>query len=200
MRKSSPNLPRRNPRAAAAAGWLLAGLVFAGIFLAGSGGSLRAEEEKPAATASAANTNTNTTATEPAAAPATVPEEASLGRVKDFFVPDYFDPPDQNKIKSLLRGAEARPQPNARVYIKEAQLETYRLDGKAEMIVRAPECIYNQATQTASSTNRIEARSGDGRLFIEGEGFNWEQTNSVFTISNRVHTIIRSEPEKTTVP
>jgi hypothetical protein len=161
-------------------------LLLAGIVLMASRGNLSAEEENE----------------KPAAAPekAVVPDQASLGRVKDFFVPDYYDPPNQNKMKSLLRGAEAQPQPDARVLIKEAQLETYRLDGRAEMVVRTPECTYNQAAQTASSTNRIEARSGDGKLFIEGEGFNWEQTNSVFTISNRVHTIIRSEPDKFALP
>jgi hypothetical protein len=117
--------------------------------------------------------------------------EPSFGRVKDFFVPDYYDPPNQNQMKSLLRGAEAQPQANGRVLIKELQLETYREDGKTEMIVRAQECTYDQGKQTASSASRIEARSGDGKLTIEGEGFLWQQTNSLFTISNRVHTTIR---------
>jgi hypothetical protein len=129
-----------------------------------------------------------------------LPDQASLGQVKDFFVPDYYDPPNQNQMKSLLRGAEAQPQPDRRVLIKELQLETYAPDGKPTMIVRAPDCIYDVANQTASSTNHIEARTADGKLFIEGDGFHWEQTNAIFTISNRVHTTIRQEPKIPAVP
>ena len=114
----------------------------------------------------------------------------TFGRVKNFSVPDYFDPPNQNQMKSLLRGQEAQPQPNGRVFIRGLQVETYRLDGSTDIIVRAPECLYDSVEQTATSATRIEARSGDGKLFIEGEGFRWQQTNSTFTISNRVHTII----------
>lgn len=114
----------------------------------------------------------------------------TFGRVKNFSVPDYFDPPNQNQMKSLLRGQEAQPQPNGRVFIRGLQVETYRLDGSTDITVRAPECLYDSVEQTATSASRIEARSGDGRLFIEGEGFRWQQANSTFTISNRVHTLI----------
>ena len=114
----------------------------------------------------------------------------TFGRVKDFSVPDYFESPNQNQMKSLLRGQEAQPQANGRVFIRGLQVETFRLDGSIDITVRAPECLYNSVEQTATSAGRIEARSGDGRLFIEGEGFRWQQTDSTFTISNRVHTII----------
>ena len=129
------------------------------------------------------------TATPPAAA-----EAANFGRVKDFYVPDYYEAPHQNQMKSLLRGAEAEPQPNGRVLIHELLVETYNLDGTTELVVRAPECTYNSVTQTASSAGRIEARSGDGKMLIRGGGFLWQQTNSLFTISNRVHTVIRQAP------
>lgn len=126
---------------------------------------------------------TNAPADEVVATPA-------FGRVKNFSVPDYYEAPNQNQMKSLLRGGEAEPQPNGRVLIRDLQVETYRLDGTTDLTVRAPECLYDAAAQTASSASRIEARSGDGKLFIEGEGFRWQQTDSTFTISNRVHTII----------
>jgi hypothetical protein len=124
----------------------------------------------------------------PAANPVNTP---AFGRVKNFFVPDYYEAPNQNQMKSLLRGAEAEPQPNGRVLIHELQVETYGPDGAIELTVHAPECLYNSVTQTASSASHIEAQSGDGKMFIEGEGFLWEQANSRFTISNRVHTTIR---------
>ena len=122
-----------------------------------------------------------------------VVEQPTLGQVKNFAVPDYYDPPNQDQMKSLLRGAEAQPQPNGRVLIKDLQLETYNTNGSTAMIVRAPDCTYDQINQTATSSNRIEASSGDGKLHIEGEGFRWEQAGSMFTISNSVHTTIRRE-------
>lgn len=152
------------------------------VLLGGPGGSLFAQETNaPAATAPPA-------------------EAANFGRVKDFYVPDYYEAPHQNQMKSLLRGAEAEPQPNGRVLIHELLVETYNLDGTTELVVRAPECVYNSVTQTASSTGRIEARSGDGKMLIRGEGFLWQQTNSLFTISNRVHTIIRHSPDIASQP
>jgi hypothetical protein len=136
---------------------------------------------------------TNAPATNAAAAASLSP---AFGQVKNFFVPDYYDPPNQNQMKSLLRGAEAEPQPNGCVLIHELQLETYGIDGRLQMSVHAPVCSYNSATQSASSASHIEARSGDGHLLIEGEGFLWLQTNSTFTVSNRVHTIIRQGSDK----
>jgi hypothetical protein len=115
----------------------------------------------------------------------------SFGRVKDFYVPDYYESPNQNQMKSLLRGDEAEPQPNGRVLIRELRVETYRLDGTTDLTVRAPECLYDASAQVASSAGRFEARSGDGKLFVEGEGFRWQQADSTFTISNRVHTIVQ---------
>jgi hypothetical protein len=147
----------------------------------------------PAADASATNAPSSSGTN---AAPASMSMTPSFGQVKNFFVPDYYDPPNQNQMKSLLRGAEAEPQPNGSVLIHELQLETYGTDGKLQMSVHSPVCSYNSATQTASSASHIEARSGDGHLLIEGEGFLWLQTNSTFTVSNRVHTIIRQESDK----
>jgi hypothetical protein len=114
---------------------------------------------------------------------------ASFGRVKNFSVPDYFEPPNQNQMKSLLRGAEAAPQPDGRVLIRDLHVETYRPDGATEFVIRAPECLYDAAAQVASSASRFEARTGDG-IVIRGEGFRWQQTGSTFNISNRVHTVI----------
>jgi len=42
-----------------------------------------------------------------------------------------------------------------------------------------------------SSAGRIEARTGDGRMHIEGDGFLLTITNKSLTISNNVRTVIR---------
>jgi hypothetical protein len=41
------------------------------------------------------------------------------------------------------------------------------------------------------SAGHFEAKSPDGKYDVEGEGFLWQQTNSVLIISNRVRTTIR---------
>jgi hypothetical protein len=171
------------------------------LWLALAAASLAAALPAPAQATNPPAADTSATNTPAASGTNAAPAQGmsmtpSFGQVKNFFVPDYYDPPNQNQMKSLLRGAEAEPQPNGNVLIHELQLETYSTDGKLQMSVHAPVCSYNSATQTASSASHIEARSGDGHLLIEGEGFLWLQTNSTFTISNRVHTIIRQEPDK----
>jgi len=124
----------------------------------------------------------------------------SFGRVKNFFVPDYYESPNQNQMKSLLRGAEAEPQTNGSVLIRELQVETYAVSGTVEMTARAPECVYNATEQTANSASHIEVRTGDGGMLVKGEGFLWHNADSTFTISNRVHTIIRQTPAKVPAP
>lgn len=118
-----------------------------------------------------------------------------VGHVKDFFVPDFYPPPHQNQMKSLLRGAEAEPQPNRCVRIRDLTVETFKVDGKPEMNVHAPECLYNSLDQTASSAGWVTIRSSDGQLLVEGEGFYWRNTNSTFILSNRVHTLIKPLPK-----
>ncbi|HTJ00767.1 MAG TPA: LptA/OstA family protein [Dongiaceae bacterium] len=118
----------------------------------------------------------------------------AFGRVKGFSAPDYYDPPYQNQIRSLLRGAEAEPQTNGQVLVRGLQLETYATNGPLQLTVSAPACLFDPKDKSASSTGHIEARSGDQRLFVSGEGFQWLPTNSLFIISNRVHTTLRRLP------
>ncbi len=132
-----------------------------------------------------AETNAPVAAAETAAMPV-----ASFGVVKKFMVPDYYPAPNQNQMKSLLRGEEAEPQTNGCVLIRELQVETYTPEGKLELTVHAPECLYKAEDQTASSASHIEVRSGDSKLLVEGEGFLWHNGDSTFAISNRVHTVI----------
>jgi hypothetical protein len=146
---------------------------------------------------SAEETNAPVAAAATAGPTAAAMPVASFGVVKKFMVPDYYPAPNQNQMKSLLRGEEAEPQTNGCVLIRELQVETYTPDGKIELTVHAPECLYKAEDQTASSASHIEVRSGDSKLLVEGEGFLWHNGDSTFAISNRVHTVIRPAAEKT---
>jgi len=115
----------------------------------------------------------------------------NFGRVKDFMVPDYFDPPHENQLRSRLNGTEAQPLPGGRFLIKQIKLESFRLDGFCEFRVTAPECIYDHTRREASSAREVHLESGDGQLVVDGRGFLWQQTNSLVVISNDQRTIIR---------
>jgi len=119
-----------------------------------------------------------------------------FGRIRNFSVPEYYAPPNQNQVKSLISGAEAEPQPESRFLIKELKAETFRENGEPSIVISAPECIYDSPKREASSAGRLQMQSSDDRLFLEGEGFLWRQDDSTLIISNRGHTMIRQQPRK----
>jgi len=110
----------------------------------------------------------------------------------NFTSVEYFEPPDQQQMKSRLSGAEAHPQPGGLLVIQPLKLETFTVDGKPELIVRAPECVYDTFNHMASSPGHLKAQTGDGKFRVEGDGFVWRQSDSFLTISNNVHTVIEN--------
>ena len=116
----------------------------------------------------------------------------------DFTSVEYFASPRQQQIKSRLSGAEAQPQAGGLLIIKELKLETFDVDGNAEFIVEAPECVYDTQKDAASSSGHLKLRTGDGKFHVEGEGFLWRQNDSFLTISNEVHTVIETGPAEKT--
>lgn len=113
--------------------------------------------------------------------------------VKNFAVPENFGPPHETRVKSLLEGAEAEPQSSSRqILIRGLKWQTFNETGETQLVVQAPHCVFDTEQRTVFSDSRLEAHSGDGRFFFEGEGFLLQQTNSTLTISNRVHTIIKN--------
>ena len=103
---------------------------------------------------------------------------------------EYYEPPHQQQVKSILSGAEAPPQPGGLLIIKQLKLRTFGVDGTPEKVVTAPECIYDTLGATASSAGPLQLQNVDGKFLVEGEGFLWRQTNSLLTISNNVRTLI----------
>lgn len=118
----------------------------------------------------------------------------AFGRVKHFMVPEYFDPPRENVLKSRLTGGEAEPQPGGSFLLREVKAETFREDGELDLVLAAPECVYESKARIIRSAGWLRAASGDGRLAMEGEGFLWQQATGKLIISNRVHTVIQQPP------
>lgn len=118
-------------------------------------------------------------------------QQFPLGQFRDFSLPEYYDMPHEKQMKSLLQGEEAHPLGEGKVLIKKLRLETFREDGTGEFILRADDCLYDSEKRSAASPGPLEMKTADGRFFTEGEGFLWQERESLLTISNRVHTIIR---------
>lgn len=112
--------------------------------------------------------------------------------IKNFRAPlEYFDPPHELQMKSFLEGAEAEPQSDGLILIRDAKLQTFHEDGSREMTVTTPQCMFDSKSQTVCSAGPLQVQSSDDKLLLEGEGFFWQPTNSDLIISNRVHTTVR---------
>lgn len=110
----------------------------------------------------------------------------------DFTSVEYFEPPHQQQMKSRLSGAEALPQAGGLLIVHQLKLETFNEDGKPEMIVNAPECVYDTFNHAARSPGHLQAQTGDGKFRVEGDGFLWRQNDYFLTISNNVRTVIEN--------
>jgi lipopolysaccharide transport protein LptA len=124
-----------------------------------------------------------------------------FGEIKGLKLAEPYAPPHETQIKSLLEAARARRLPDGQYLCKEATLQTFTETGQRELVVRAPECVSDPAGRSASSGGPLKVQTADGKFTLEGEGFLWQQTNSILLISNRVHTVIQpdllqSSPEK----
>src|SRR6516225_10782118 len=63
--------------------------------------------------------------------------------IKHFRAPlEYFDPPHELQVKSFLEGAEAEPQSDGLILIRDAKLQTFHENGSNEMTVVTPLCTF----------------------------------------------------------
>jgi hypothetical protein len=112
----------------------------------------------------------------------------------DFSSVEYFSEPNQQQIKSRISGAQAQPIDGGLLLIKQVKLERFEVDGKAQYIAEAPECVFDPESGAASSPGEVHMRTGDDLWHIDGEGFLWRQHESLLTISNQVRTVIVKAP------
>jgi hypothetical protein len=116
------------------------------------------------------------------------PKAVKIGAASDFST-SIYDPTNQAKLLANITAAEAEPQAEGQFRLKKLKIESFGDSGERELIVEAPDCIYDSSKQTASSPGALHVQSGSGTMTLEGEGFLWEQKVLRLTISNRVHSI-----------
>ena len=119
-------------------------------------------------------------------------QQNGVQHANNFTTTEYYEPPHQQQIKSILSGAEALPQPGGLLIIKQLKLEMFNPDGRLEWVVNAPECVYDTFKGVANSPGHLEVRSGDGKFRTEGDGFLWRQSEQKLNISNNVCTVIEN--------
>lgn len=109
-----------------------------------------------------------------------------------FAVPfEQTNSPDvRSRPKSLLSAGEAQAVTNDLYRGQTVRIENYQLDGKTNLIIRTPECLFDAEKNIALSTNRLELESPNG-LYIAGIGFICYLTNFNLIISNDVRTLVQ---------
>jgi hypothetical protein len=130
----------------------------------------------------------------------------SGGQASGWKYPERYELPilakgQTNRLKGLLMGQQGQHLSNQVYRVNQMQLEHYDLDGKTNLIARAPECLFNMDDRIAWSTGRLEIIGLAGAMRMDGnEGFEARMTNSTLTISNRVRTVLRQGLAKISNP
>lgn len=110
---------------------------------------------------------------------------------KGFVLPHY----EGNQLRALFSGAEARPITGNQglVLVTKFSMVVYKenTNKEPELIVEAPECVFDRSSFQASSAGPLKVYTGQTNLTIEGRGFLCQQTNMLLLISNDVHTAIQ---------
>jgi lipopolysaccharide export system protein LptA len=110
-----------------------------------------------------------------------------------FKFSEYYEAPHETQMKWLMECGQAQRQPDGRVQATQVKYRTYRATGEGDLLVEAPECVYDPDQRAISSPGTLHAQRADGSFTIDGEGFLWQQTNTTLLVSNRVHTTIHPE-------
>jgi lipopolysaccharide export system protein LptA len=108
--------------------------------------------------------------------------------LRGFRYAEYYDAPKETRVKTRLHGEKAQPLGAGIVAVTGVRLETFLENGEPELVMEAPQCIHDSSARTVSSAGPLMVRMADGSFSIQGEGFHFQQTNSVLAISNRVQT------------
>ncbi|MBM3834392.1 MAG: hypothetical protein FJ403_14205 [Verrucomicrobia bacterium] len=117
-----------------------------------------------------------------------VQSQAPFGsQFKDFTAPANDD---QGKRRSILKGRSGKRLANGQLEIQGMTVETFR-DQSKDMIIEAPQCIFDPKTKIAFSSGELVVRTVDERFSIQGQGFRWQQDDSRLVISNEVQTVLR---------
>jgi hypothetical protein len=105
----------------------------------------------------------------------------------------------QGNLKSMLMGEQARMAPGKPVEIKGLNIEFYGADKTVKMRVTSPECVFNDRTGQATSTQAVKIE-GDAYT-ITGTGFDYHTKEETLAIHADAKVVLRNlGPSATPTP
>ncbi len=96
----------------------------------------------------------------------------------------------QGNLKSMLMGDQARMAPGKPVEIKGLNIEFYGPDKNVRMRVTSPECVFNDRTGQATSTQAVKIE-GDNYT-ITGIGFDYHTKEETLAIHADAKVVLRN--------
>lgn len=102
---------------------------------------------------------------------------------------EYYAAPHDNQIKTMLIGARARIEPGGKILMNDIRVEMFDEKGALNATAEAPECTFYSDTRFLCSTGHVKVVRLELQDSIEGDGFSYQQTNSLMFISNNVVTL-----------
>lgn len=108
-----------------------------------------------------------------------------------FFSEQYYEAPNETKIKLRFSGASVSPLPGGLQQVLQVRIEYFSTNGMTNVFAQTPKCELAPLEGVASSAGKLEIRSGDGKFSLEGDGFLLRQNEMSLTISNHVHTVLK---------
>ena len=119
-----------------------------------------------------------------------LPGQGVQKRVK---LPDH-DRGGSGRLRSLLMGDSMVSKGPGLMLVRGVRLEMYAYDGEqriVDLIVEAPECLFDLRTRVVSSSGPMKATRADGGLRLNGVGFEWKQQISKLVVHSNVRTVLR---------
>jgi lipopolysaccharide export system protein LptA len=98
-----------------------------------------------------------------------------------------------NRLKMLITCRTGELLPNGTYRGTVMHLQHYDGFGKTNLTANSPECVYNPAQKTVSSSTPLSVNADNGLLLLEGVGFFCTFSNMTLHISNNVQTRIRED-------
>ncbi|MCW5555557.1 MAG: hypothetical protein KIS67_25770 [Verrucomicrobiae bacterium] len=117
--------------------------------------------------------------------------QAAQGAASSFNVTEYYPAPHHTQKKLQVIADEARFAADKTARLTRMKLQTFREDGQRDLVIEAPDCLYDQTRRVASSPGRLQVQTGDERFSVEGLGFLWRQEESSLVISNEVRSLVQ---------
>lgn len=110
-------------------------------------------------------------------------------RATEFTSEQYYEAPNDQKLKLRFSGGSVAPLPGGLQEITDIRIEYFGVGGSTRMRAESPRCEMSPFDQVASSTNKLSLQSGDAKMRTDGVGYVWRQNETngmILTLTNPV--------------